>query len=314
MPLDARAQLDRRLMWAAARCWMESENFKHLRGGRRRRYHWDAFARGLRLFGFGLKLCGLYQRGVRNALDVRLNRFSLHFRDLPSAFDGYTLLHLSDLHFDALPGLDRAVAELLRNLDGVDLCVLTGDYRAALHGEYRQVLPALRRVVEAVASRDGFVATLGNHDTVLMVDEIERMGIRVLANETLRLERDGQWLHLTGVDDVHYYYTDMALDALRRADRGFRIALVHSPELYDLAAQAGYALYLAGHTHGGQVALPGGRPIVRHLQRGRHLAAGLWRHQGMVGYTTSGIGVSGLPVRFNTRGEVAMITLRKGEG
>jgi len=297
-------------MWAAARCWMESENFKHLRGGRRRHYHWDAFAKGLRLFGFGLKVCGLYGRGVRNALDLRLRRMTLRFADLPPAFDGYTLLHLTDPHFDALAGLDRAVVRLVQGLR-VDLCVLTGDYRAALHGDFRQVLAPMRRVIAAIDSRDGIVATLGNHDTVLMVDEIERMGVRVLANETLDIERDGQRLHVTGVDDVHYYYTDMALDALRQLDDGFRIALVHSPELYDLAAEAGYALYLAGHTHAGQVTLPGGRPIVRHLQRGRHLAAGLWRHRGMLGYTSSGIGVSGLPVRFNTRGEVTLITLRR---
>jgi len=143
------------------------------------------------------------------------------------------------------------------------------------------------------------------------LNAFERMGIRVLGNETVCIQRDGSEIYLTGVDDVHYYYTDMALEALESSPEGFKIALVHSPEIYDLAADHGYALYLAGHTHAGQITFPNGRPIVKHLNHGQHLAAGLWQHQGMIGYTSSGAGVSGLPVRYNTRGEISLITLRK---
>jgi len=116
---------------------------------------------------------------------------------------------------------------------------------------------------------------------------------------------------VTGVDDVHYYYTDMALEALEATPDGFKVALVHSPEIYDLAEEHGYALYLAGHTHGGQITLPNGRPIITHLNSGKHLAAGLWQHKTMTGYTSNGVGVSGLPVRYNTRGEISLITLKK---
>ena len=87
--------------------------------------------------------------------------------------------------------------------------------------------------------------------------------------------------------------------------------LIHSAELADVAADAGFSLYLAGHTHGGQICLPGGIPIITHMSCHRHYASGLWRHGSMIGYTTTGIGVSGLPVRFNTRGEAVLITLRR---
>ena len=63
---------------------------------------------------------------------------------------------------------------------------------------------------------------------------------------------------------------------------------------------------------GGQVCLPGGWPIITHMNRYRRYARGLWRHGNMRGYTSAGVGVSGLPVRFNTRGEVVLITLRSG--
>ncbi len=115
----------------------------------------------------------------------------------------------------------------------------------------------------------------------------------------------------TGTDDVHYYYTDAARAALEAAPKGFKIALIHSAELADAAAEAGFSLYLSGHTHGGQVCLPGGLPIITHMSRHRRYASGLWRHGSMTGYTTTGIGVSGLPVRFNTRGEAVLITLRR---
>ena len=152
---------------------------------------------------------------------------------------------------------------------------------------------------------------LGNHDSADMAAAFEKIGITVLLNESRSIRREGAEIHLTGTDDVHYYYTDQARAALDGAPAGFKIALIHSAELADAAAAAGFRLYLAGHTHGGQVCLPGGRPIITHMSRHRDYALGLWRHGSMTGYTTTGIGVSGLPVRFNSRGEAVIVTLRR---
>src|SRR5262249_54941305 len=149
-----------------------------------------------------------------------------------------------------------------------------------------------------------------NHDPVALVDPLERLGLRVLTNETLTLRRGPAALHITGLDDVHYFYTDAAAPAFAAAPPGFRIALVPSPEAAHVAAAAGYALYLCGHTHGGQVCLPGGLPILTNsLFHWRH-AKGLWRRGKMRGYTSNGAGISGLPVRFFSRGEVTLVTLR----
>ncbi len=143
-----------------------------------------------------------------------------------------------------------------------------------------------------------------------MAEAFENLGIDVLINETRSLQKGEAQIHVTGTDDVHYYYTDAARAALETAPDGFKIALIHSAELADVAANAGFSLYLAGHTHGGQVCLPGGMPIITNMSCHRRYASGLWRHGSMTGYTTTGIGVSGLPVRFNSRGEVVLITLR----
>ena len=88
--------------WRKARLGMEQGEVKETPLGRRHR-HWRAFKTLLEMFGLGLRLLGLYERGVRNASDIRLNRLDLWFETLPQEFDGFRLLQLSDLHLDYLP-------------------------------------------------------------------------------------------------------------------------------------------------------------------------------------------------------------------
>jgi predicted MPP superfamily phosphohydrolase len=310
---------DMRGGWAAARTAMEAGTRKHTPRGVHRRRQWPLFEAALAGFGVALRLTGLYRRGVMNALDIALTEIELEFSDLPAPFDGYRVLHLADLHLDAHPALAKRAAALARRAQ-CDLCVLTGDYRYRIVGPIDRAMAGLARVARAIDARDGVYGVLGNHDTIEMVPALEALGIRVLANQTVSVARDGAtllftgMLHITGIDDVHYFYTGNAAAALVRAPDGFRLAVVHSPELVQPAADSGIALYLTGHTHGGQICLPGGFPPVIHAHRGRRYAAGLWRHGDMVGYTSRGVGVSGLPVRFNCRGEIALITLRRAGG
>lgn len=303
MPSPARAR------WMARRAQMEVRDEKHTPFGVRRR-HWGEFKQLLVPFGMFLRAGLLYEAGKRRALDLRLAERDLLFPDLPPEFDGYRLLHLTDLHVDGLPQMAETVAGLVRQRP-VDLCVWTGDYRWRVHGPYEQVLPGLKTIVAAISTADGHYATLGNHDPVALVEPLERLGLRVLVNETATQQRGGASLHITGLDDVHYFYTDEARAALAAAPAGFRIALVHSPEAAHLAAAAGYSLYLCGHTHGGQVCLPGGWPILTNSALHYRHAKGLWRRGQMIGYTSNGAGTSGLPVRFFSRGEVTLITLRR---
>lgn len=287
---------------------MEARDEKHTpRGARRRK--WGLFKFGLRPFGLMLKACRLYDYGARRARDLRLVQIEPRLRALPRPFDGYRILHLTDLHLDGMPGLAEAIADLIRGCR-CDLMALTGDYRWRVHGPFEQVLAPLETILQAPAPTDGRLATLGNHDPAAMAEPLERLGLRLLANETIAIDRGGERLHVTGLDDVHYFYTEAAATALTEAPAGCKIALVHSPEAAELAARAGYDLYLCGHTHGGQVCLPGGTPILtNNLYRWRY-AKGLWRCGDMQGYTSNGAGTSGLPVRFFSHGEVTLITLR----
>lgn len=298
-----------RQLWADTRARMESGDEKHTPDGRHRLRHWSLFKIGLTGFEFFLKTTGLYKRGVRNALDIKLRQVTLEFDNLPPLFDGYRILQISDPHIDAMPEMPQRISQLIKAAD-VNLCVLTGDYRFRVHGNFARVSEAFDELIPAISAEDGIVAILGNHDSVEMVPMFESLGVRVLVNQTISISRDDSLLHVTGVDDAYYYYTDEARAALENAPPGFRVALVHSPELVIPAAVAGVDLYLTGHTHGGQVCLPGGIPLITHSLADKMFATGQWRLQNMTGYTSRGAGVSGLPVRFNCPGEVTVFTLK----
>ncbi len=311
-PQDAAGATDRRAVWHRQRIRMERLGEKHTPNGRQATRHWDLFKVLLGAFDLGLKLTGLHERGVRNALNIKLTCLELAFTDLPAAFDGFRILQISDPHVDFLPATTEIARGLAKDLDP-DICVITGDFKRGFSGPFDHILPALRDLISGISARHGVLGILGNHDTADMVEALEDLGIRILVNETRTIERDGARIHFTGTDDVHYFYTDAARHALAEAPGGFKVALVHSPELAGVAADRGTRLYLAGHTHGGQVCFPGGRPVITHLTCHRGYASGLWRHGTMVGYTSTGVGVSALPVRFNSRGEIVLITLRRQE-
>jgi predicted MPP superfamily phosphohydrolase len=304
------APINARQMWANNRFWMETQNLVTKRYGGKRKQHWYALLMMIKTFEWGLKRCGQFERGKGNAARIMLREIDLHFAGLPPLFDGFTILHISDPHLDGLPGIEDRVVESVRGRQ-FDLCVMTGDYRTELHGPIRDVMRSLEALVCGIRSRQGFLGVLGNHDDCHMVAPMEAMGIRMLINESVVLSREGERLRIVGTDDVHYYYTDQSLHALEAARDDFTVALVHSPELFDAAENAGVSLYLCGHTHGGQVCLPGGMAPLKHVRAGREFYKGHWRHGAMQGITNAGAGTSGIPVRFNTESEVLALRLRR---
>jgi uncharacterized protein len=296
--------------WAAQRHRLQSSRYWISPAGRRSRWRKRLFSGLLGIFGASLRLTPLYGRGRRNALDLKLVELTFAFKELPRQFDGYRILHVSDTHLDVFPALADAARRLLDGLE-IDLLALTGD----IHGDYDASIARsaglLAQALDGVRVRGLRIAVLGNHDPVDMADALGQAGFEVLVNRSLVLRREGESLRITGLDDVNSFYSEAARTALADHAGEFRIALVHSPEVADYADEAGYALYLCGHTHGGQICLPGGRPLITQLKRCRHAARGVWRQGRMAGYTSCGLGVSGPPVRFNSRGEAALITLRR---
>lgn len=257
--------------------------------------------------------CGLFGFFSRRAARFVIERHVLAFPDLPPQFHDYTILHVSDLHVSAIPGL---MAESGRRLaaERIDLVVLTGDYQTNGAPSANEAIAELSELLAPLHPVDGTVAVLGNHDSHTMADALEGQGIRVLINEATAIARHDALLHLVGTDDVHAFHTPAAAAALTRPPPGFSVALVHTPELADIAAAAGHRLYLCGHTHGGQVCLPGGRPLFTALDTHRDLASGRWRRGTMQGYTSRGLGSARPPIRVNCAAEAAVIRLRRVPG
>jgi predicted MPP superfamily phosphohydrolase len=257
-----------------------------------------------------LKASGLYWRGRRNAERVALKTNNIQCGRLPSLFEGFTILHISDTHVDMNQRAMLRVGELVEKLE-YDVCVLTGDFRGATFGPFDAALKGMARLVGHL--KQPIFGVLGNHDTIQMLPGLEAMGIRMLQNECEVIKRNGQSIHLAGIDDAHYFRVDnIEKAAAEIPERAFAILLSHTPEIYRQAAHAGFDLLLSGHTHGGQICLPGSIPITLDSVLPRSMGAGAWRYGDMIGYTSVGAGSSVVAVRYNCPPEITLHRLSRG--
>ncbi len=260
-----------------------------------------------------VRVSGIYKKGFENAQQLNIVEHQVFFRNLPAAFDGYRIIAMGDLHIDGKLDLVGRIRQLLQRVDA-DACVFLGDYRAKVIGPYKHVIDKMAEIVSAVNARDGIFGVRGNHDSEAMVPELNRIGIRMLVNESVKITRGEQAVYLIGVDDPHLYENDDIEQALEDVpDDAFKIMLVHSPEIHWRAARKGVDFYICGHTHGGQIALKKSVPIIVNARNSRRQAYRFWRDNGMLGYTTLGVGTSSVPVRFNCPPEIVVFTLRHGE-
>jgi predicted MPP superfamily phosphohydrolase len=257
-----------------------------------------------------LRLAGLHERGRRNAERVVVRHNDVLFKELPSLFDGFTVLHVSDMHVDMNETAMRNLVELVADLR-YDVCVLTGDFRGKTFGPFEATLDGVSRVRAHL--KGTIYGVLGNHDTIQMIPGLEAMGIRMLLNESEAITRDDQRVYIAGIDDAHFYRVDNIEKAASQIPDGeFSILLSHTPEIYRQAAHADFNFLLSGHTHGGQICLPGSIPITLEAVLPRRMGSGAWQHRNMIGYTSVGAGSSVVAVRFNCPPEITLHRLRRG--
>jgi len=279
----------------------------------------------LRLAAGGLATTGLLGGGFVYATQiepgwVEVTSTQVNIIGLAPAFDGFRILHLSDLHVDNR-FMNRERLLDLRALIGTlvyDVIVITGDFVTDHTASGVQSL--LSELLTSLEAPDGKFAVLGNHDywtnpaavraMLLQSDVIE------LANRIHTITRGDDRLHVCGVDDVWEGMNDLRVVLSALPPEGTAILLAHEPDFADQAAAARrFALQLSGHSHGGQIRLPLiGAPILPWL--GEKYPAGLYEIDGMFQYTSRGVGLLRpalwFPeIRFNCRPEIALITLRR---
>lgn len=245
------------------------------------------------------------------SLDVA--RVSVRIRDLPPALDGFTMAQISDLHVgDEHWGPEHLneVAAALHDLNP-DIVVNTGDF---LEGE--PPLPRVRDVVKRLMlpgeSRN--FAVLGNHDYVAgeeMVADLKAalgdLGVRVLENDLTCLRRDGAGLSLAGLSTEAPGW-DQALQRLVSSDRP-RVVMIHIPDCAEQLPDSSADLILSGHTHGGQIAIPGLEKVTVRSMCGSNFVEGMYEVGGSPLYVNRGLGCVGLPARFRANPELTILTL-----
>jgi predicted MPP superfamily phosphohydrolase len=250
-------------------------------------------------------------RMVRQHLmqDVLVREVEVVSPHWPQQFDGLRIGHVSDFHLGDLLPLDRAlkVVELLASQEP-DLVACTGDVVDLHHHE----APPLLRAMAACDAPLGSFLVLGNHDELddpraisLMA---EREGMIVLRNEAVEINHNGGEMVISGIDWARSgracaRYVDAA------CGDGGHLLLAHNPKAFQRASEIGMPLTLAGHTHGGQIALKS-RPNAN-LSITHRRSAGLFTRNGSRLYVTTGIG-AWFPLRVNCPAEIAMITVRHG--
>jgi predicted MPP superfamily phosphohydrolase len=311
---EAAARLGRRVgrLHLSQRQGIQRDHVTQIFGRGRNFFHIENWYSVHALMRSAMRLVGLYGRGRRNAAAIRTYHNDFVVPGLPRAFHGFRLLHLSDIHLD----MDRPITEALtRRVREAcyDLCVITGDFRAHTYGDYDQAVAAMATLRTQVGGQ--VYGVLGNHDFIEMVPDLEALDVRILLNESVVIRRERAAIHLAGIDDPHYYRADnleKAADAI--PTDAFSILLSHSPEVYRHAAHAGFDLMLCGHTHGGQICLPGGIALTYNADCPRRLGRGAWRWGKLQGYTSVGAGTCVVATRFNCPPEITVHRLLADAG
>lgn len=278
----------------------------------RRRFIFTAAAAGAAVLGAD----GLWQ-----ATRIRVTRLEVPLARLPKAFDGYRIAQLSDLHYD-----ENFSASVIHHAVNIvnelrpDLTVFTGDFITVPMFERERFLRKAAETAVPCAAALGKIsgpkyAVLGNHDAIanppLIVRSLEENDISVMRNQSMPLERGNARIWLAGTDDFLRGMGSIPTTIAGIPKEEATILLEHEPDVADVATNFPVDLQLSGHSHGGQVWIPGvGAPWLPPMSR--KYPRGLYRIKNLTLYTNIGIGTIRAPIRLNAPPEVTLITLRSG--
>lgn len=283
---------------------------------KQRRYARDSFLGGFRrirawspLIHFILKATGLRQRGLANAMNIRVAETGIELDNLPDGFSNCRILFISDFHIELMENIADKIIELTKNIE-YDCCFLGGDYSMFDIFDMDKTRQGMRKIVGHLKT-GRIYGVLGNHDYYETAAFLQSLGVTMLINENTAIERGGAAIYLAGVDDCYIFDSADTRQASAGIPRGaFKILLSHSPQLYRQAQKLGFNLFLTGHTHGGQICLPGSIPLFKSAKVPRRFAKGLWRYKTMIGFTSAGVGSCNVAARFFCQPEIAVLTLK----
>lgn len=270
--------------------------------------------------------------------EQQLIKKPIRITDLPKAFDNYRIGFITDTHIGIsvpIDWLEQAINTLRHHR--VDLLLFGGDFVWLPESLFNRLVPIVRnhkfvglshsemltmsykaitRILKDLGIKDGIYGVPGNHDNWYdphMCRQLLQGGrFRLLINQNINVYRGSERLELIGFDD---YWTGKPLfpaTPLKKNRNHTRILLSHNPDLLSFLhhnSKLEFDLGLAGHTHGGQIRLPGQLGAIHYGIRDHHLADGFFYHGQTSFYTSRGLGVSGIPIRINCPAEITILKL-----
>ncbi|MDH3654846.1 MAG: metallophosphoesterase [Myxococcales bacterium] len=297
------------LLWGgelARWSWVKYASFASVNGGRRE-FLAQLLAGGAGAFGLALSGWGVWS-AIR---PVEVKRVAVRLKKLPGSLNGLRLVQLTDMHIGLTIGHDF-VEDVVRKVNALepDIVAITGDL---IDGSVDDLGPAVARLGEIRAKLGTYFVT-GNHEYYSGADSwlafLQSLGIKALRNEHVELTKNGETIHLAGVDDwtAHRFGnghgSDMARALEGRDANKPVVLLAHQPVHFDEAREHGVDLQISGHTHGGQI-FPFGL-LTRLVQP---FVSGLHRRGDSQIYVSSGTGYWGPPMRIAAPAEITLIEL-----
>lgn len=260
--------------------------------------------------------------GFKESEHPLVTRVEIPLVRLPHAFDGFTIAQLSDFHYDKLfsSAPIRTAVEIVNHLHP-DLIALTGDFvtvpwfenSVSTRKKFAQTAEPCAEILQGLQAPMGRFTVLGNHDAdsdpVRVARALHEHHLPVLMNRAVPLERGRDRIWLAGIDDVLEGRPDLGLALANIPSTELTILLAHEPDFADEVSVTSVDLQLSGHSHGGQIWIPGiGAPWLPLLAR--RYPRGLYRVRDLTLYTNIGLGTIRAPVRLNCPPEITLITLR----
>jgi predicted MPP superfamily phosphohydrolase len=257
-------------------------------------------------------------------LNLQVIRQPVHLGRLPRAFHGFRIAQLSDIHIGPFMSEDE-IRKYVRiaNEQKPDLIVLTGDFLTWDTAPELAVVNAL----SGLKAPFGVWGCLGNHDSWAQAEDsltelFAQCGVRMLRQEHMPIRTGGDWFNLIGIDFANSrrmsagprHLTSARLEGLERlmSPDTANILLSHNPETFDRAAELGIDLSLAGHTHGGQLALEFISPEIAPSRLVTPYVAGFFQQPGGQLYVNRGIGTIAAPMRLGAPPEITIFELQRG--
>lgn len=251
---------------------------------------------------------------------IQTTGISIRSEKLPKAFNGFIIVHISDLHNAAFRAGQGGLLKKVKAAKP-DMVAITGDLIDSRRTDIEEAMKFIRGATKITP----VYYVTGNHESRIseypgLEKRMEEAGVVVLRNKGTTLEREGDCIQLMGLDDPNFMskgrtvsqasVAEAALKNMRSGGSGYVVLLSHRPELFDVYASNGIDLVLSGHAHGGQVRLPFvGGLIAPHQGLFPRYTAGVYTKKQTSMVVSRGLGNSAAPIRINNRPELVVITL-----